>query len=75
MFQETFQWNGITNKKKGQKWGKERMSFRKQDDYDYSSQDIPTVQNAEKEHTFNAVDFDKLKPYTSLPKVSPNASL
>lgn len=65
---ETFQWNGITNKKKGQKWGKERMSFRKQDDDDYSSQDTPTVQNAEKEHTFNAVDFDKLKPYTSVPK-------
>ncbi|RDX60240.1 Coilin, partial [Mucuna pruriens] len=65
---ETFQWNGITNKKKGQKWGKERMSSRKQDDYELSSEECPTVQNAEKEHTFNAVDFDKLKPYTSLPK-------
>ncbi|TKY47696.1 DNA ligase isoform X2 [Spatholobus suberectus] len=65
---ETFQWNGITNKKKGQKWGKEKMSSRKQDGYEHSSQECPTVQNAEKEHTFNAVDFDKLKPYTNLPK-------
>ncbi|KAL2991230.1 hypothetical protein AAZX31_11G248700 [Glycine max] len=62
-------WNGITNKKKGQKWGKERMSFRKQDGYEHSSQDCPTVRNAEKEQPSNAIDFDKLKPYyTSLPK-------
>ncbi|KAG4975369.1 Coilin [Glycine soja] len=66
---EIFQWNGITNKKKGQKWGKERMSFRKQDGYEHSSQDCPTVRNAEKEQPSNAIDFDKLKPYyTSLPK-------
>ncbi|KAG5090272.1 hypothetical protein AAZX31_18G012900 [Glycine max] len=65
---ETFQWNGITNKKKGQKWGKERMPFRKQDGYEDSGQDCPTVQNAEKEQTSNVIDFDKLKHYTSLPK-------
>ncbi|XP_061346987.1 coilin [Gastrolobium bilobum] len=65
---ETFQWNGITSKKKGQKWGKERNSFRKQDDYEHSSQECPTVQNAEKKHALNAADFDKLTPYTSLPK-------
>ncbi|KAK7306170.1 hypothetical protein VNO77_44093 [Canavalia gladiata] len=65
---ETFQWNGITSKKKGQKWGKERMSSRKQDDYEHYVQECPTVQNTEMEHTFSAVDFDKLKPYTSLPK-------
>ncbi|KAG4377012.1 hypothetical protein GLYMA_18G013300v4 [Glycine max] len=61
-------WNGITNKKKGQKWGKERMPFRKQDGYEDSGQDCPTVQNAEKEQTSNVIDFDKLKHYTSLPK-------
>ncbi|CAJ1854057.1 unnamed protein product [Sphenostylis stenocarpa] len=65
---ETFLWNGITNKKKGQKWGKETMSFCKQDGYVHSSQECPTVQNIEKEPTFNAVDFDKLQAYTGLPK-------
>ncbi|XP_027913012.1 coilin [Vigna unguiculata] len=65
---ETFQWNGITNKKKGQKWGKERMSFHKHDGYEHSSQEYATVENAEKEPTFNVVDFDKLQPYTGLPK-------
>jgi len=69
IFQETFQWNGITNKKKGQKWGKERMSFHKHDGYEHSSQEYATVENAEKEPTFNVVDFDKLQPYTGLPKV------
>lgn len=69
MFQETFQWNGITSKKKGQKWGKERTSSHKHDDYEQSSQDSPTIQNAEKKHTSDAVDFEKLTPYTGLPKV------
>nr|KYP75751.1 hypothetical protein KK1_019951 [Cajanus cajan] len=65
---ETFQWNGITNKKKGQKWGTERMSSHKQDDYKHANIEYPTSQNVEKEFTFKAGDFDKLKPYTSLPK-------
>ncbi|KAJ1380496.1 Coilin, N-terminal domain [Sesbania bispinosa] len=65
---ETFQWNGITSKKKGQKWGKERISSRKQDDYEHSSQECPMVQDAEKKHTINAVDFEKLTPYSGLPK-------
>lgn len=70
MFQETFQWNGITSKKKGQKWGKERIPSHKHDDYEHFSQDCPTVQNAEKKHTFDTtVDFEKLTPYTDLPKV------
>ncbi|KAL9332736.1 hypothetical protein ACSQ67_002346 [Phaseolus vulgaris] len=67
-WKETFQWNGITNKKKGQKWGKERMSFHKHDEYEHSSQEYPTVQNAEKEPTINVVDFDKFRPVTGLPK-------
>lgn len=69
MFQETFQWNGITSKKKGQKWGKERMSSRKQDDYEHSCQECPDVHNGEKQPTFNLVDFDKLTPYANFPKV------
>lgn len=70
MFQETFCWNGITSKKKGQKWGKERISSWKQDDHENSSQEWRAAQKAEKEHLSNPVDFEKLTPYTSLPKVS-----
>ncbi|XP_072060695.1 coilin isoform X1 [Arachis hypogaea] len=65
---ETSQWNGITSKKKGQKWGKESTWPHKQDAYAHSSQDYHTVQNVEKKHASKAIDFDKLTPYTSLPK-------
>ncbi|XP_058753942.1 coilin-like isoform X1 [Vicia villosa] len=65
---DTFQWSGTTSKKKGQKWGKERTSSHKQDDYEQPRQDFPTVQNAGKKNTFDAVDFEKLTPYTDLPK-------
>ncbi|OIV97500.1 hypothetical protein TanjilG_11024 [Lupinus angustifolius] len=65
---ETFQWNGTTSKKKGQKWGTERISSRKQDDYEHSTQESPNVHHAEIQHRLNPVDFDKLTPYTSSPK-------
>lgn len=65
---ETFCWNGITSKKKGQKWGKERISSWKQDDHENSSQEWRAAQKAEREHLSNPVDFEKLTPYTSLPK-------
>ncbi|GAU34262.1 hypothetical protein TSUD_365600 [Trifolium subterraneum] len=41
---DTFQWNGTTSKKKGQKWGKERTSSHKHDDYGQSSQDCSAAQ-------------------------------
>lgn len=71
MFQDTFQWSGTTSKKKGQKWGKERTSsFHKQDGYGQSSQDRPTAHNVGIKLTYDAVvDFEKLTPYTDLPKV------
>ncbi|CAL0320383.1 unnamed protein product [Lupinus luteus] len=62
---ETFQWNGTTSKKKGQKWG---ISSRKQDDYEHSTHESPNVHHAEMQHRLNPVDFDKLTPYTSSPK-------
>ncbi|MED6196951.1 hypothetical protein PIB30_052139 [Stylosanthes scabra] len=65
---ETSKWNGITSKKKGQKWGKESTWPCKQDAYEHPSKDYHTVQNVEKKNASNAVDFDKLPPYTSLPK-------
>ncbi|CAJ2667915.1 unnamed protein product [Trifolium pratense] len=61
------QWNGTTSNK-GQKWGKELTSSHKQDDYEQPSQNCPTVQNYGKKQTFDAVDFEKLTPYTDLPK-------
>ncbi|XP_004502385.1 coilin [Cicer arietinum] len=67
---DTFQWSGTTSKKKGQKWGKERTSsFHKQDGYGQSSQDRPTAHNVGIKLTYDAVvDFEKLTPYTDLPK-------
>ncbi|KEH35287.1 hypothetical protein MTR_3g086550 [Medicago truncatula] len=62
----TVQWNGTISK--DQKWGKEKTSAHKQDDCEQSSQDRPTDQNAGKKRTFDAVDFEKLTPYTDLPK-------
>jgi len=45
------------------------MSFHKYDDYEHSGQVYSAVQNAEKEPTFDVVEFDKFQPYTGLPKV------
>ncbi|XP_048319187.2 coilin isoform X1 [Ziziphus jujuba] len=67
---ETFQWNGITNKQKGQKWGKEKSPYDKRSDnknLNGESSGMPTI---EEEAPVNVpIDFDKLKPCTSLPKV------
>ncbi|OIW14634.1 hypothetical protein TanjilG_32976 [Lupinus angustifolius] len=65
---ETFQWNGTTSKKKGQKWGTEKIWSHKQVYYEDSTQESPNVHRAEKHHTLNPIDFDKLTPYTSSPK-------
>lgn len=69
MLQETFRWNGITNKKKGQKWGIEKSTFVKGDDNKWSYQECSGSQNAEEKQELLPVDFDKLISYTSLPKV------
>lgn len=42
-----FQWNGITNKKKGQKWGKEKSPYSKRSDrknLNGESSEIPTIE-------------------------------
>lgn len=65
---ETFQWNGITSKKKGQKWGKEKAAFSKKSIYENFDQfsEMPSI---EKEISIGKdVEFDKLPPYISLPK-------
>ncbi|KAI9113732.1 hypothetical protein K1719_014983 [Acacia pycnantha] len=66
---ETFRWNGITNKKKMQKWGIEKTTFHKVDHYKHSSQECPRVQNAEEQEALMPVEFDKLKSYRGLPKL------
>lgn len=70
MLQETFRWNGITNKKKMQKWGIEKTTSHRVDYYKHSSQDCYLNQNAEEKEALLPVDFDMLKPYAGMPKVS-----
>ncbi|KAK9276142.1 hypothetical protein L1049_005673 [Liquidambar formosana] len=66
---ETSHWNGITSKKRGQKWGKEKATFCKRNDYTNFSQEyfgVPTIE--ERVPVNDSMDFDKLAPFTSLPK-------
>lgn len=72
MLQETFQWKGVTSKKKGQKWGKEKAASSKWNNYEIFNQDYSETLTTEEEISVNDskdLDFNKLKPYTSLPKV------
>ncbi|KAK6160289.1 hypothetical protein DH2020_003670 [Rehmannia glutinosa] len=67
---ETFQWNGITSKKKGQQWGKENRSFTPRNDYKNSNKEYSETFSKEKEkQPDEGVDFDKLPPLTSMPKI------
>lgn len=69
MLQETFQWNGITSKKKGQKWGKEKLPYRR-NDYKESNHEHSEMITAEKVKPLNdPIDFDKLAPFIGSPKV------
>ncbi|XP_057484962.1 coilin-like [Actinidia eriantha] len=77
---ETFQWNGITSKKKGQKWGTEKFASRS--GYKDSNKDLSEMTTMEKVKPSNGptmtidkvkppndpIDFDKLAPFTSLPR-------
>ncbi|KAH6826670.1 hypothetical protein C2S53_002913 [Perilla frutescens var. hirtella] len=65
---ETFNWNGITCKKKGQQWGKENRRFTPRNDYKTNKEDFQTM-TAEKEKQPNEeIDFDKLPPLLGIPK-------
>ncbi|KAM3706208.1 hypothetical protein ACJW31_03G136500 [Castanea mollissima] len=66
---ESSQWNGITCKKKGQKWGIEKNASHKWNDrmsWNQESSDMRTSER--KTPATNPIDFDKLLPYTSMPK-------
>lgn len=70
MLQERLQWNGITNKKKGQKWGIEKVSsYRRNDRVSLNPDSSERLAAEEETHANSPINFDKLKPYTSLPKV------
>ncbi|GLT74604.1 hypothetical protein SLA2020_463920 [Shorea laevis] len=65
----TFQWNGINSKKKGQKWGKEKIVSSKRNNYKNFSQACSEEVTVEEEMPVNnQMEFDKLVPYSSLPK-------
>ncbi|XP_035542323.1 coilin-like isoform X2 [Juglans regia] len=66
---ESLRWNGITSKKKGQKWGIEKVASYKRNDLVSLNKKISEMQAAGEATTANnPMDLDKLKPYTSSPK-------
>ncbi|XP_038712844.1 coilin-like isoform X2 [Tripterygium wilfordii] len=76
-FQETFQWNGITSKKKGQKWGKENSASCRRNDYKSFNEECPEMEKPPQSQVRSieevalkddCIDFDKLPPLTGLPK-------
>lgn len=70
MLQETFQWNGITSKKKGQKWGMEKTPHSRKSDYKDLNPELPETLGSEKEIPVDdPIDFNKLELCTTLPEV------
>lgn len=66
---ETFQWNGITSKRKGQKWGTEKISSAEKHEHQNFDHDQPNISSTEVEiPVHDPIDFDKLQPLTNLPK-------
>ncbi|KAH7684943.1 coilin protein [Dioscorea alata] len=64
---EAFHWNGITNKKKGQKWGREKGSWRNDNDDNVCTAEANEI-NDEVSLANDQMDFEKLMPLTSQPK-------
>ncbi|KAL2559866.1 sphere organelles protein-related [Forsythia ovata] len=66
---DTLQWNGITSKKKGQKWGREKHTFTPRNDRKDSYKDFSEILSNEKEKLSDeGIDFDKLPPLADVPK-------
>ncbi|XP_021818506.1 coilin isoform X1 [Prunus avium] len=66
---ETFQWNGITSKKKGQKWGMEKTPHSRKSDYKDLNPESPETLGSEKEIPVDdPIDFNKLELCTTLPE-------
>ncbi|KAF6157506.1 hypothetical protein GIB67_004444 [Kingdonia uniflora] len=65
---DNFQWNGTTSKKRGQKWGQEKASTSRSNNYnDYKEGSVEKI-TIEEGQFVDPVDFEKLKPLSCLPK-------
>ncbi|KAI5580650.1 hypothetical protein BDE02_08G168200 [Populus trichocarpa] len=66
---ETFHWNGITSKKKGQKWGKEKAVSCKRNDYNnFRKESSSSLSIEEQTPEYDCTNFEELPLYASLPK-------
>ncbi|XP_038989770.1 coilin-like isoform X2 [Phoenix dactylifera] len=65
---ETLQWNGTTSKKKGQKWGREKTSSKRNDDNACNGASIEKIVAEEGKHVDGQIDFESLYPLTRLPE-------
>ncbi|XP_039018171.1 coilin-like isoform X2 [Hibiscus syriacus] len=63
-----FQWNGITSKKKGQKWGMEKTPCSKRNDNSFSQVSSEMMDDNKNATVTDDMDFDKLTPYSISPK-------
>ncbi|CAH9131996.1 unnamed protein product [Cuscuta epithymum] len=62
---ESFQWNGITSKRRGQKWGTEKSSFTQRNEVNYSNRKQSEMPNAKiLNHSNEPFDFTEL-PFLS----------
>ncbi|XP_075523911.1 coilin-like isoform X2 [Primulina tabacum] len=66
---ETTQWNGITSKKKGQKWGLANSPFISRNGYKNPDNDNSKVfANETREQPIGEIDFEKLPTLPGMPK-------
>lgn len=70
VLQVTSHWTGSTGKKKGRKWGKEKFSSARGNDYKDLNKELSEALTTEKEMPINFhIDFDNLPPLTTLAEV------
>ncbi|KAG6601546.1 Coilin, partial [Cucurbita argyrosperma subsp. sororia] len=71
---ETLHWNGITNKKKGQKWGKEKTPSWKRNNSNSCTDEPLQLPTSETDQpttpapVVGPINFDELRPCTGLPQ-------
>ncbi|KAG5240768.1 coilin [Salix suchowensis] len=66
---ETFHWNGITSKKMGQKWGKEKAGSCKRTDYNnFRKESSCSLSIEEQTPVYDCTNFEDFPLYASLPK-------
>ncbi|KZV17803.1 coilin [Dorcoceras hygrometricum] len=66
---ETIQWNGITSKKKGQKWGLANSQFTSLNGYKNTENDnFEAFANEEREQPIKEIEFEKLPTLPGMPK-------